>query len=77
MDKTLQIVELMLTEMEKEPNRYRLEITTKGLLISDCKEMNKGFAEMPTYYTFFYEPSQDWHHDCNKQFEEFIGGLKA
>ena len=67
----------MLTEMKKEPNRYRLEITSKGLLISDCKEINKGFAQLPTYYTFFYEPSLGWHHDCNKQFEEFIGGLKA
>ena len=77
MDKTLQIVELMLTEMGKEPNRYRLEITSSGLLISDRNEMNKGFAEMPEYFTFFYEPSQGWHHECNKQFDEFIGGLKA
>ena len=77
MDKTLQIVELMLAEMGKEPNRYRMEITSGGMCISDCKELNKGFAELPTYYTFFNKPIQDWQCYCNNLFDEFIGGLKA
>jgi len=77
MDKTLQIVELMLTEMEKQPNRYRLEITAKGMCIIDIKELIEKKRELPDYYTYFHEPTENYQHDCNKMFEEFIGGLKA
>lgn len=77
MDKTLQIVELMLTEMKKQPFRYQMEFTTKGMCVIDFKELLEKKREIPEYFTHFYEPVKDYEIECNKQFEEFIGGLKA
>lgn len=77
MSKTLQIVELMLTEMEKDPGRYKVEVTAQGICIIDYEEFLKPEVEMPTYYTFFHEPLENYQIECNKQFDEFIGGLKA
>ena len=77
MDKTLQIVELMLNVMEKEPGRYKVEETSQGICIIDFIEIIKMKSEMPTYYIFFYKPEENYEIECNSSFEEFIGGLKA
>ena len=73
----MQIIELIVLEMEKEPDRYRLDVTSRGLCIADCKELYEGKTEMPKYYTHFYVADEGYQIECNKAFEEFIGGLKA
>lgn len=77
MDKTLQIVELMLTEMENNPGRYKVEVTSQGVCIIDYENLVNKKRELPDYYTFFYKPEETYEHECNKMFNEFIGGLKA
>lgn len=77
MDKTLQIVELMLNVMEKNPGRYKVEVTTHGICIIDFIEIIKMKSKMPTYYTFFHKPTESYQSACNSSFDEFIGGLKA
>jgi hypothetical protein len=77
MSRTMQIIELIVLEMEKEPDRYRLEVTSRGLIVADCKELYENKREMPLYYTHFYEITEGYQIECDKAFEEFIGGLKA
>lgn len=77
MDKTLQIVELMLNVMEKNPGRYKVEIAAKGMCIIDYEDIMRSEAKMPAYYTHVYNPTEDYEVWCNKMFKEFIGGLKA
>jgi len=77
MSRTMQIIELIVSAMEKEPDRYRLDVTSRGLCIADCKELNENKREMPQYYTHFYEITEGYQIECNKEFEKFIGGLKA
>lgn len=77
MDKTLQIVELMLNVMKEDPGRYKVEETSQGICIIDFIKIIEKTNVMPDYYTFFYKPEETYEIECNKMFEEFIGGLKA
>ena len=77
MDKTLQIVELMLNVMKENPGRYKVEVTSRGMCIIDFIKIIEKTNVMPDYYTFFYKPEETYEIECNKMFEEFIGGLKA
>lgn len=78
MDTKLQILELLLELMEFMPKRYIVEITSKGIMVRDMIFYTTSDREeqLPIYYSYFYTPEEDYHYVCNKQFEEFIGGLK-
>lgn len=77
MSRTMQIIELMIHKMEKNPDRYRMEITSRGLCITDTFPVVFENAELPDYYFHFYEPAEVYEEECNKLFEVFIGGIKA
>lgn len=73
MSRTLQIIELLITEMERNLDRYKVELTSRGLCITELIRVKGTNA----CYFHFYEPIEDYEVECNKSFEEFIRGLKA
>ncbi len=77
MSRTLQIIELLIAEMEKEQGRYKIEITSKGICIIDFYQVLETKREMPEYYFHFYTPKEHYELECNNKFVKFIGGLKA
>lgn len=78
MDTKIQILELLLALMEFMPKRYIVEITSKGIMVRDMifyTTSDRG-EQLPIYYSYFYTPEEKYQYECNKQFEELIGGLR-
>ena len=54
-----------------------MEITSRGLCITDTFPVVFENAELPDYYFHFYEPAEVYEEECNKLFEVFIGGIQV
>jgi len=77
MSRTLQIIELIVSVMEKEPGRYKLEVTSWGMCVTNHKGMNGKDVTIPQCLFHFYTPLEEYEVEGNKIFEDFISGLKA